>query len=193
MRDIPKSGVKLRGKKGGISVSDMYGYNTSSAYRSDYNYIEEKREKEKNELKEKRRAAQLNEAKRLRMRVNRVLNTVRAVLVFAVAFIIINRYVEINEASSRVQELKKEYSDQLATNQDLQAKIDKSVDLKKLQTLAGEKLGMVRPEQYQIFYVDMGMGDYSENIAESDAENAKEKVAVNGVPGTIIGTMKMFK
>lgn len=174
-------------------MSDMYGYNTSSAYRSDYNYIEEKREKEKIEHKAKRREAQINEAKRLRIRVNRALNIARAVLVFAIAFVIINRYVEINEASSRVSELKKEYSDQLATNQDLQAKIDKSVDLKKLQTLAGEKLGMVRPEQYQIFYVDMGMGDYSENIAESNAEDAKEKVAVNGVPGTIIGTMKIFK
>ena len=52
---------------------------------------------------------------------------------------------------------------------------------------------MVRPEQYQIFYVDMGMDDYSENVAENAAENAKEKVAVNGVPGTIIGAMKIFK
>ena len=165
----------------------MYGYNTSSAYRTDFNYIDEKREKEKKEFNMKKREERIRAAKRQQLALQRAANTIRVLVVFAVAFVIINRYVAINEANSRINELKKTYNEQLATNQNLQAKIDKSIDLKKLQTVASEKFGMVRPEQYQIFYVDMGMDDYSENVAENAAENAKEKVAVNGVPGTIIG------
>lgn len=174
-------------------MADMYGYNTSSAYKSDYNYIEEKNEKAKKEFNAKKREERIRTAQRQQLMLKHAANILRVIAVFAVAFVIINRYVAINEANSRVNELKKEYDDQLATNQNLQAKIDKSIDLKKLQTVASEKFGMVRPEQYQIFYVDMGMGDYSENIAESNAEDAKESIAVNGVPGTIIGTMEMFK
>lgn len=174
-------------------MSDMYGYNTSSAYKTDFNYIGEKREKEKKEFNMKKREERIRAAKRQQLALQRAANTIRVLVVFAVAFVIINRYVAINEANSKINELKKTYNEQLATNQNLQAKIDKSIDLKKLQTVASEKFGMVRPEQYQIFYVDMGMGDYSENVAENAAENAKEKVAVNGVPGTIIGAMKIFK
>ena len=159
-------------------MSDMYGYNTSSAYRTDFNYIDEKREKEKKEFNMKKREERIRAAKRQQLALCRAANTIRVLVVLAVAFVIINRYVAINEANSRINELKKTYNEQLATNQNLQAKIDKSIDLKKLQTVAGEKLGM---------------DDYSENVAENAAENAKEKVAVNGVPGTIIGAMKIFK
>ena len=101
--------------------------------------------------------------------------------------------VAINEANSRISELKKEYNSIVAVNQDLQAKIDKSIDLKKLQTVASEKFGMVRPERYQMFYVDMQLGDYAENVAKEKVDDVKEKVAVMGVPGTIISAMKMFK
>ena len=48
-------------------------------------------------------------------------------------------------------------------------KIDKTIDLNQLQNVAGEKLGMVRPERYQMFYVDLEMGDKT--------ENAKNKVS----------------
>ena len=51
-----------------------------------------------------------------------------------------------------------------AENQAIKAKIDKSVDLKNLQTIANEKFGMVRPENYQVFYVNLDSGDYSENV-----------------------------
>lgn len=167
-------------------MANMYGYNTSSAYRLDEN---DRLMKPMHREDAKREASKSREKKTAARRWT----FLKIGICFAIAFVIVGRYVAINEANSRISELKKEYNSIVAVNQDLQAKIDKSIDLKKLQTVASEKFGMVRPERYQLFYVDMQLGDYAENVAKEKADDVKEKVAVMGVPGTIISAMKMFK
>lgn len=179
-------------------MANMYEYNTSSAHKLNDNYrYSNPKTRNPETPAEVRRApvrqtkkAELTKAQLVSRRVGRVLKTA---LCFAVAFIIINRYVAINEANSRINELKDEYNSVVAANEDLQAKIDKAVDLKTLQTVASEKFGMVRPERYQMFYIDMELDDFAENVAQNENEDEKEKVAVTGVPGTIIGAMKIFK
>lgn len=173
----------------------MYGYNTSSAHKTEVyaeNLGQERRtaaEKRRDEIKSAQNARRAAQAKaRLRF-----WKAVGVTVCFATAFLIISRYVAINEANTEISSLKDEYSSIVASNQDLQAKIDKAIDLKKLQTVASEKFGMVKPERYQIFYVDMSRGDFSENIAAATQEDERQKVAVAGVPGTIIGSMKLFK
>lgn len=178
-----------------MSMANMYGYNTSNAHKLDA--FGEERGHERHNEAARRKAAIENAVKARNAKraaaAARIRKFLKAAVCFAAAFVVISRYVAINEANAEITQLKKEYNGIIAANQDLQAKIDKTVDLKKLQTVASEKLGMVKPERYQIFYVDMQMGDYSENVAASKADSEREKIAVTGVPGTIIGSMKIFK
>lgn len=176
-------------------MANMYGYNTSSAHKLDERSARTGHERHNETSGQSNGDAQGARAARTAksVKASRLLNFFKVAACFTVAFVIISRYVAINEANSRIAELKKEYNSIIATNQDLQAKIDKTVDLKKLQTVASEKLGMVRPERYQIFYVDMQLDDSCENVAAEKANDEREKVAVTGVPGTIIGSMKIFK
>ena len=171
-------------------MANMYGYNTSSAFKLDENDRRiEHAQRRAVESNEKERRATVNKSKATKSKFA----LLKIAVCFAVAFMIVVRYVAINEANSKISELKKEYSSIIAANQDLQAKIDKAIDLKKLQIVANEKFGMVRPERYQMFYVDMQLDDYAENVAKEKADDVKEKVAVMGVPGTIISAMKIFK
>ena len=171
----------------------MYNYNTSSAYKIDHSYIDEKIKREREEELRAQKQKMLDEQAQRRMHISRAKALAVIVLLFTMAFIIVNRYVQINEAKGEVSKLQSQYNDIVASNQNLQAKIDQAVDLKKLQTVAAEKFGMVRPERYQMFYIDMQQGDFSENVAQDKAGDDKEKVAVMGVPGTLISSMKLFK
>ncbi len=173
-------------------MANMYGYNTSNAYKLevDSRRTEHAHNKNIEVLREQQRKMA---ARKQKLAAKRRTMLVRVGICFAIAFIIVGRYVSINEANTKISELKKEYNNIVATNQDIQAKIDKSIDLKKLQMIANEKFGMVRPERYQMFYIDMNLADYAENVAKEKTEDDKEKVAVMGVPGTIISAMKIFK
>ena len=108
------------------------------------------------------------------------------------AFAVVSGYVSINEANNEISALRAEYNDIVAGNQALQVKIDKAIDLNQLQEIAGEKFGMVRPERYQMFYVDLEMGDYAENTADKTRIEKEEKINVAGVPGIITGALNIF-
>lgn len=170
-------------------MSNLYGYNTSNAYKLDNEFNTIKRT-QNDGLHVKQNKARAKDYARNRAAKN-MKNFLRIALCFAVAFVIVNGYVKINEAYNEVSKLEKEYNDIIATNQDLQVKIDKAVDLEQLQTIASERLGMVSPERYQMFYIDMQQGDYAETYA--DNEKTKERVAMIGVAGTITGAMNIFK
>ncbi len=169
-------------------MSNLYKYNTSSAYKLDWDF-ETKRQTEKERLHTKERKTE----KRSISRTSgfKFAGLVRIAFCFAVAFLIVNGYVKINEAYNGIAQLEKEYNDIVATNQDLQVKIDKAVDLEQLQNVANEKFGMVRPERYQMFYVDMQQGDFAKTYAKE--ENSDAKVAMKGVTGTITSAMNIFK
>ena len=174
-------------------MSNLYGYNTSSAFKVEIGFdtngnTDNKRlhtnDKDNKTAERTRTAAKKHSA-------FNVTNFLRVAICFAVAFVIVNGYVKINEARGRVAQLEKQYNEIVAANQDLQVKIDKAIDLEQLQTVANEKFGMVRPERYQMFYVDMEQGDASEIYVAKDS--TKKKVAMNGVTGTITSAMNIFK
>ncbi len=174
-------------------MSNLYGYNTSSAFKVEigfdsYGKTDNKRlhtnDKDYKEYRRTRTASKKHTSFRLA-------NFLRVAICFVVAFVIVNGYVKINEARGRVTQLEKQYNDIVAANQDLQVKIDKAIDLEQLQAVACEKYGMVRPERYQMFYVDMEQSDTGEIYAAKDG--SRKKVAVNGVTGTITSAMNIFK
>ncbi len=170
-------------------MSNLYGYNTSSAYKIEigFNSAEQTANERLHIIDKKNKRI---ERQKTTTRFN-VVNFLRVAICFAVAFAIVNGYVKINEARGNVAQLEKQYNEILATNQDLQVKIDKAIDLEQLQNVANEKFGMVRPERYQMFYVDMEQGDAVETYASED--NSRKKVAMNGVAGTITSAMNIFK
>ena len=169
-------------------MSNLYKYNTSSAYKLDWDF-DTKRQTENDKLHTKeKRTEKKTDAKTPGLRLAGLL---RIAFCFAIAFLIVNGYVKINEAYNGIAKLEKEYNDIIATNQDLQVKIDKAVDLEQLQVVANEKFGMVRPERYQMFYVDMQQDDFAKTYANE--EKSDNKVAMKGVTGTITSAMNIFK
>ncbi len=168
-------------------MANLYGYNSSSAYKLDYK-SERNRAYDENRLHEKEQnrknvvSTRKNPAKSLA-------SFLKVALCFAVAFAIVNGYVNINEANNELAGLEDDYNKIVASNQDLQMKIDKAVDLADLQTVAND-FGMVRPENYQMIYVDMEQDDFAETPVDDEAES--EDPAVKGVAGSLTGTLNIF-
>jgi len=172
-------------------LSNMYSYNTSTARKlsTDYGY----RYDLKNEFPTQNTTTQKTQNKSKTKAKPALGRIVAFALLFAAAFVIVNGYVAINEANNEISQLRDEYNNVLATNQSIQVKIDKTIDLNQLQSIAGEKLGMVRPERYQMFYVDLEMGDKAESSAKAKTETNEKAVAVTGAPGIITGTLNIFQ
>lgn len=173
-------------------MANLYGYNTSTARKLNdfdvsYGYNSQKELHSENKIK--KQAAKTASRPKQKKGIGSV---VAVVLAFAMAFSVVSGYVAINEANNEISALKDEYNNIVASNQAIQVKIDKAIDLKELQTVAGEKFGMIRPERYQMFYVDLEMGDFSENTAEAKKLQKEEKVKVTGVPGIITGALNIF-
>lgn len=171
-------------------MSNLYGYNTSSAYKLEIDFDVKRRSESTRLHRNDSRTETKAKAAGKRQSI-KLANILRVALCFVVAFVIVNGYVKINEAYNEIAQLEEKYNKVVATNQDLQVKIDKAVDLEQLQSIANEKYGMVRPERYQMFYVDMEQGDVAETYA--DREDTKKNVAMSGVAGTITSAMNIFK
>ncbi len=171
-------------------MANMYAYNTSTARKLNID-TNSYRQNLQNELRDKTRTTSRTVSKP--QSKNKLSSLVSVILAFAMAFVIVNGYVSINEANNEITQLKNEYGNIVAANQALQVKIDKTIDLKQLQTVAGEKFGMVRPERYQMFYVDLQMSDLSEDASASKTLEKEKKLAVMGVPGIITGTLNIFQ
>lgn len=168
----------------------IYSYKSSNAHKLDYNDFE---------YRTKKGAAPKNENKRVKKvaaKKNAGVNPFAVFIIAAVfmaAFFTVKGYVQIYEADNKIADLKKDLRMIEADNQAVKAKVDKSVDLKNLQKTANEKFGMVRPENYQIFYVNLDFGDYSENMKKENVEQAEENSHPEGVTGVLISSANMFK
>lgn len=141
-------------------------YNSNNAYRLQEEYYDtaENTRKQKSENKPSPNKSKNGMGK---------LKTISLVMLcFGVAFYVLIRYVAINEASSRVDRLKKELAKLESTNQQTQIELDRSIDLSKVEEIAVNKLGMQRPEKYQIVYIDLKNNDYGEVV--KDKQNDKE-------------------
>lgn len=164
-------------------------YNSSNArklkvYENEYTMPLKSREKQVGERK--------TSVKEKSVSKGRFMQRLAVVLIcFTVSFFVVQGYVQINEAENQITALKKELRMIEAENQAIKAKIDKSVDLKNLQSIASEKFGMVRPENYQIFYMDLDADDYIEDISEKEKKNYD--IPVESVTGVLISSTDIFR
>lgn len=169
-------------------MANLYGYNTSTARKlSEFDMVygqnlhKELHKETKNEIKTKARQK------------SKKGNFILVLLCFVMAFSVVSGYVSINEANNEISSLASEYNNIVASNQALQVKIDKAIDLKELQTVAGERFGMIKPERYQMFYVDLEMGDFSEDTVNEEVSKKKERLAKMGAPGIITGALNILQ
>lgn len=88
-----------------------------------------------------------------------------AILVIG-AFLVLYRAASITMLTNEVGKKQKELADLQAANQQTQLELDRSLDLKKVEEVATQKLGMRRPEKYQTVYVDINNADYVEHTAK---------------------------
>jgi len=91
--------------------------------------------------------------------MSRVKNVVYLVVGFAIAFFICYRYSLINEKFNELENTKKELATAQTINEQIQADIDSQTDLSYIENYAKYQLGMQKPSNSQIVYVNVEKED----------------------------------
>ncbi len=163
----------------------MDPYNSSNAYKYEVApYYIPKQEPEKQPKRQQRKKKQQAPKKQ-----NKVKTLLCLFTCFAITFLIMFRYVAIAEASNTVTQYKKEFTELQKVNEQLQVELDRSIDLKTIEKIAKNKLGMQQPRKYQVVYVQLGNSDYSEVIIQ-DMERSKPQGVVAIVMGKITNVLE---
>lgn len=91
--------------------------------------------------------------------VGRVKNALYLVIGFAIAFLICYRYSLINERFNQLEDKKEELAVAQTVNEQIQADIDSQTDLSYIENYAKYQLGMQKPSNSQIVYVNVEKED----------------------------------
>lgn len=91
---------------------------------------------------------------------------------FAVGLAVIFRYAVITELNYKVVKEQKAYEALRDENTRLKVEISKETNLDKIRTAAENRLGMQRPDKYQIVYVKVPKNDYTEAVDRKNMEKA---------------------
>ena len=92
--------------------------------------------------------------------------TITVIAIFALLLTISYRNSQINEKFSNVQTLKKELSEIEKENEQLKVSIENSQNLKNVEKIAKEKLGMQKLTNKQTQYISLPKKDYTEPASE---------------------------
>lgn len=144
---------------------------------------------------EPRRKNNIEKKKKLKRNKIRVVNekTVHsfrvyftAFAVFAFAIFIIGTNAFVTEQKSQISQLKEELKQIEEDNTYIQTELTKNIDLKEVEKQASVKLGMQKPAQYQIVYIDVPEQSYT--VKHETAVNE----TVNGENSGLMGAVKNF-
>ena len=109
-----------------------------------------------------------------------------------VMFIACSALVYVNvmtlRASTKINELEKELNLVIDENKQKEIEINKNLDMKVIEKKAVEKLGMQKPDNSQIVYINVKKGTHSEAINP----NKKSAPAFSGVKKTLAGIVEYF-
>lgn len=83
-------------------------------------------------------------------------------LIFALCLFILFRYTQINEHNQKISKLKAELSHLGKVNSQLQVELDRQTDLKAIEQIAIQELGMQYPDKSQTVYVQLEKKDFTE-------------------------------
>lgn len=104
--------------------------------------------------------------------------------VFMLGTLVMYRYALITKTNFDINKQTKAYNDLVKENDRLKIKIDQSMDLQKIKEVAEAKLGMQKPEKYQINYIAVNKSDVTKI-----SEEYSGKVSQNSVLKKIIGLL----
>lgn len=80
-------------------------------------------------------------------------------VVFLMCALMIYGQTAIFAKNREIEELNASLSEIVVTNEAIQSNIDRSIELGNLESFAKDRLGMVKPDSSQVFYIDMGAKD----------------------------------
>lgn len=95
-------------------------------------------------------------------------------MLFLACLTVIYRYAMITELNYKIAKINKSYNELRNENTRLKVEIDKETDLNKIRAAAESRLGMQRPDKYQIVYVNVPKIDFTETVeTNTPANNTK--------------------
>lgn len=139
-------------------------------------------EQERKNNRTDKRSVTVNKAKVRKM-------VVAVGVVFVLCLTVLYRYAVLLQRNQEIEELTAELDALSASNQAMQTKIDKQLEISEIEKYAKSELGMMKPQAYQITYIDMNMGDGGSEGTVSE----RSASAVSGVPGALVNAFRVLK
>ena len=103
------------------------------------------------------------------------------VIIFAIAFFIVMREVNIAQESNKVNSLTTQLEEARTQNKRATLELESSIDLKRIEQIATEKYGMARPEKNQIVYINVKQTDFTEKVSKKDTVSVISGSVENGI------------
>ena len=111
-----------------------------------------------------------------------------AVIVAASAALMISRGVEVHETELEISKLQKQLAAAESVTCQKTFNLENSIDLKTVEDVATNKLGMKRPEKYQTIYINVEKNDSTEITAkEVEGVSKKSKDAFHAFCENLVG------
>ena len=150
---------------------DRYYYGTSAYKLEEY----ESRTRQNNEKQKQRRKV----AKKQQMALYRLM-LVGVVFVFIAASALVYVNVMALRAASDIENLEKQLAMVVDNNKQKEIKINQSLDMKNIEKRAIEELGMQKPDNTQIVYVDVRKENFVKAAGETKPEVMDSSKGANG-------------
>ena len=192
MTSVPAS-TKYRTSTTSYSARDTYyssAYNTRASYYSNistaYDYpLSQPKTKASDKTAT---AAKPKTSANSMIKINPARIFVLIAVLVAVCFTTLYRQSIILENNQQLKKLNKEYTAILSANQTMQSKINNSFEAGEIEMYAREKLGMMKPDSAQVFYISMQMDD------SSGTDNSDSTLTtVTGIQGTLVNAFRVLK
>lgn len=123
-------------------------------------------ERPKRPPKKKRKKKQVRRTRKQMALRNKMIRRVCVIAAVAVsASFMISQFVAVNEGNQEIESLRKQLANAESVTSQMVFDMEQSVDLAEIEKQATTRLGMQRPEKYQIIYVNVKQDDMTEKTA----------------------------
>lgn len=112
------------------------------------------------------------------------------IIVSTAAAFMISQFVEVNEVQSDLAAAKDKFAFEESVTAQKSFELEQSIDLSKIEAEATTRLGMRRPERYQMIYLDVKRDDMTEKTA--DEVEGLGKTVAKGFKQVISNIIEFF-
>ncbi|NSW90517.1 MAG: cell division protein FtsL [Firmicutes bacterium] len=131
----------------------------------------------------------LKEKKKYRLnRITKFKAVVSILLIFALGFIVAYRYALITDLNYKISKLEREYENLRDENSRLKVAVEKDTDLPRIKEAAEKKLGMQKPDKYQIVYIRVPKSNFTVT-----SETYKNSIKNNNLLAVILTKVDIIK